>query len=296
MKPKKSTLVMAALMSMVSGVVAVLGLVGVGVRPQPRQRVSPGGAVLARGVNGAARPRLAASYGKLPLSFEANTGQRDTAVRFLSRGRGYALFLTGDEAVLALQKPAVRCQESRASSNSRNSKLNAEIPGSLIPNLDAAVLNSKPLAPSPQSSPASVLRMKLVGANPAAKAVGADELPGKANYFIGNDPKKWRSNVPTFAKVKYHGVYPGVDLVYYGNQSGQLEYDFVVAPGADPSAISLAVDAARQPGSRKKAAASGQCKIDPNGDLVAHVDADDEVRFHKPLVYQEQESGVRSQE
>jgi hypothetical protein len=137
--------------------------------------------------------------------------------------------------------------------------------------------------------------MKLVGANPAAKAVGADELPGKANYFIGNDPKKWRSNVPTFAKVKYHGVYPGVDLVYYGNQSGQLEYDFVVAPGADPSAISLAVDAARQPGSRKKAAASGQCKIDPNGDLVAHVDADDEVRFHKPLVYQEQESGVRSQ-
>ncbi|HEV2177809.1 MAG TPA: hypothetical protein VGW33_11520 [Terriglobia bacterium] len=77
----------------------------------------------------------------------------------------------------------------------------------------------------------AVLHMQLVGANPQAKVEGTDELPGKSNYFIGNDPKKWRTNVPTYAKVRYQGVYPGVDLVYYGNQ-GQLEYDFVVAPGA----------------------------------------------------------------
>ena len=87
----------------------------------------------------------------------------------------------------------------------------------------------------------ALLRMKLVGANPNPKIVGMDELPGKSNYFIGNDPKKWRTNVPNYAKVKYANVYPGVDLVYYGNQ-GQLEYDFVVQPGADPNSIQLAID------------------------------------------------------
>src|SRR5947207_7339241 len=83
-----------------------------------------------------------------------------------------------------------------------------------------------------------VLQMKLVGANQAAKVTALDELPGKSNYFIGNDPKKWRTDVPTYGKVKYQGVYPGIDLVYYGNQR-QLEYDFVVAPGADRKAITL---------------------------------------------------------
>jgi len=83
--------------------------------------------------------------------------------------------------------------------------------------------------------------MKLVGANPNAVATGGDELPGKTNYFIGNNPKKWRTNVPTYAKVKYKGVYPGIDLVYYGNQGGRLEYDFVVAPGAGPNVIALDV-------------------------------------------------------
>ena len=75
-----------------------------------------------------------------------------------------------------------------------------------------------------------MLRIKLIGANPQPELVGLEELPGKVNYFIGNDPKKWRTNISTFAKVKYKNVYPGIDLVYYGNQ-GQLEYDFIVAPG-----------------------------------------------------------------
>ena len=86
------------------------------------------------------------------------------------------------------------------------------------------------------------LRMKLVGANPQAKVSGLEELPGRSNYFIGNDPKKWRTNVPNYAKVKYADVYPGVNLVYYGNQ-GKLEYDFVVQPGADPRKIVLDVGA-----------------------------------------------------
>src|SRR5205823_11467684 len=84
----------------------------------------------------------------------------------------------------------------------------------------------------------AMLRMQLVGANPTSPVTGVEELPGKVNYFTGTDPTTWRTNIPTYAKVRYANVYPGVDLVYYGNQ-WQLEYDFVVAPGADPAAISL---------------------------------------------------------
>jgi hypothetical protein len=94
--------------------------------------------------------------------------------------------------------------------------------------------------------------MRLVGANPNAKVVGLDPLPGKSNYFIGNDPKKWRTNVSQYAKVKYEGIYSGIDLVYYGNPSaeGRVEYDFIVAPGADPKAIRLALTPSPSPAGR----------------------------------------------
>src|SRR5207249_8801556 len=138
-----------------------------------------------------------------------------------------------------------------------------------------------------------VLRMKLVGANQAARVTALDELPGKSNYFVGNDPKKWRTDVPTYGKVKYEGVYPGIDLIYYGNQR-QLEYDFVVAPGADPKAITLEIEnrnskiEARQSKIQKpvlSAAKDRKSKIDSNGDLVVEAEGG-EVRFHKPVVYQ----------
>jgi len=160
----------------------------------------------------AARDRIVQSYGKLPLSFEANQGQTDAQVRFLSRGPGYTLFLTGDEAVFSFGGSKVK---------------------------DGAPAISRQVRPSPPASNA-VLRMKLVKANAAAEPTGEDQLPGQTNYFVGNDSKKWHSNVPTYAKVKYEGVYPGIDLVYYGNQR-QLEYDFIVAPGADPRRIQFDV-------------------------------------------------------
>ncbi len=195
-----------------------------------------------------AQARLDANYGQLPLSFEANRGQTEPNVKFLSRGRGYSLFLTGDEAVLALrsQKPEVRSQEERRQlsavrrqlPSARNSKFETRnsVLGFLLPTPDSRFPVQNSPVPSPESLVPAVLRMKLVGANPDAKVTGSEELPGKVNYFIGNDPKKWRTDVPTFAKVSYENVYPGVDLIYYGNQ-GQLEYDFVLAPGADPKAI-----------------------------------------------------------
>jgi hypothetical protein len=132
----------------------------------------------------------------------------------------------------------------------------------------------------------TLLRLKLVGANLKAGIAALDELPGRSNYFLGNDPKKWRTNVPNYAKVKYQSVYPGVDLVYYGNQR-QLEYDFVVAPGADPRAIALEIvgpglaPATGTPVNRRTA-----LQINPNGDLVIKTQGG-EVHFHKPVVYQE---------
>jgi len=90
---------------------------------------------------------------------------------------------------------------------------------------------------------AALVRLKLVGGNRGANPGGEDELPGKSNYFIGNDPKKWRTNVAQYARVKYEGVYPGIDLVYYGNQ-GELENDFVLRPGADPKEIAFEISGA----------------------------------------------------
>ncbi len=211
----------------------------------------------------AVQSRRAASYGKLPLSFELNTGQTDASVRFLSRGPGYALFLTGHDAVLSFAKRR----------DPHTTTPQAKTPG-------LASLFGKPQAKKPISAPAA-FRMTLAGANPKATVTGLDELPGKSNYFIGNDPAKWRTNVPTYAKVKYQNVYRGIDLVYYGNPQ-QLEYDFVVAPGADPKAISLDVAAIRSSSDGNRRA---PLRIDANGDLVIPAGEDD-VRLHKPVVYQ----------
>ena len=116
--------------------------------------------------------------------------------------------------------------------------------------------------------------MKTVGANPNPQVVGLERLPGVTNYFIGNDPAKWRSNVPGYAKVKYEGIYPGIDLVYYDNGDGRLEYDFIVSPGADPGQIALSIEDAQD------------VKVDPSGDLVISAAAGT-IRKPAPSVYQE---------
>src|SRR5262249_5098302 len=129
----------------------------------------------------------------------------------------------------------------------------------------------------------SSVQMSLVGSNPRAAVDGLDVLPGTNNYFIGSDPRKWRRNVPTYARVKYDDVYPGVDLVYYGNQR-QLEDNLIVGPGADPEAIAFDV-------SHDFAEATGP-RIDATGDLIIP-SSGLEVRFHKPSVYQQGEGGTR---
>lgn len=177
--------------------------------------------------------RIVANHLRHPLGFEPNRGQTDARVRFLSRGRGYTLFLAPTEAVLTLSGP-------RAGG--------------------------------------AVLRLKLVGANRRARLVGEEELPGKSNYFIGNDAAQWRTGIPRYAKVRASQVYPGVDLVFYGTPSNDLEYDFIVAPGADPNAIVLWPEGAHS------------VELTVDGDAVLHMPSG-ELLVRKPVVYQEQDGG-----
>ncbi len=173
-------------------------------------------------------PRPNPSVLSLPLSFEVNQGQTDRAVKFLSRGNGYALFLTRDSAVFKLR-------------------------------------------PVRENSPPEVVRMKLAGTNSRAKISGARTLPGTVNYFMGNDPSRWTKGASTFARVNYQQTYQGIDLVYYGTQR-QLEYDFIVSPGADPKQIALEFSGAKP-------------TLGPGGDLVLTLDGSP-LTFRKPVVYQ----------
>ncbi len=131
----------------------------------------------------AKRTTLNQAYGKLPLSFEANQGQTDPQVKFLSHGNGYSLFLTPTEAVLVLEKTA---RENHAHPRVMSSR----------------AINDQPKT-SQVSLPATVLRVKLMGSNPNARIAGIGELPGKSNYLIGNDPNQWRTNISNYTKVEY---------------------------------------------------------------------------------------------
>lgn len=173
------------------------------------------------------------AYGRLPMAFEPNRGQTAANVRYTARGEGYGLYLTSNEAVLTLSKPQAKSGE-RA--------------------VDA-------------------LRMTLKGANPNSKSQGVEPLAGRSNYFIGADASQWVKDVPHFGKVRYDEVYPGIDVVYYGNQR-RLEYDFVVAPGASPAPIRMSY--AGQKGMR----------IAKDGSLTLET-ATGAVRQEPPVVYQE---------
>jgi hypothetical protein len=184
---------------------------------------------------GIAIQRDAASYARIPLSFQPNQGQVNPAVQYVSRGQGYSLFLTPGEAYVTLDRQPVAHDQ------------------------------------GVQASATDTLRMKLAGANSNAAVAGLEKQPGVVNYFFGNDPKNWHAGVPTYGKVSYTSVYPGIDLVFYGNQS-QLEYDFVVAPGADPGQIVWQIEGA-------------QISVDAEGNLqlaAPHGPAG----FKKPMLYQ----------
>ncbi len=203
------------------------------------------------------------NFGRLPVTFEQNVGQMDASVHFFTRGPGYGLFLTSTEAVMVLQQPsAVSTQQSAFGD------------GYALPARSAS--EDFAVTAEEAQEPPAVIRMQLVGANATPTVIGRAEQPGKVNYFLGNDPAKWHTNISTFGRVEYDEVYPGIDLVWHGSQQ-QLEYDFVVSPGADPTAIRL------------RFAHADRLEIDSAGDLILHTGGQ-QLRQHKPLVYQEASS------
>jgi hypothetical protein len=194
-----------------------------------------------------------ATYGKLPLSFEANHGQAVPSVDFLSHGPGYALFLRSGEAFLAIHS------------------------GTSVLSPDRSSRDQSGHASAPMPLEGSVVGMRWIGANSRAYARAEDELITKTNYFLGNDPADWRTNIPNYGRVRYRSIYPGIDLVFYGNQR-QLEHDFVVSPHANPSKIVLSLTGIKD------------VQIDPaTGDLIASTGtagAKGDLRLIKPTAYQ----------
>ena len=204
------------------------------------------------------------SMGKLPMSFEPNQGQAEEPAQFLARGQGYNLQLRGAEAVLELQK---------SNFGMRNGKTG----GATGRRGDGASQSAISHKQWPQSA---IVKMKLVGANKSPRGAGRNELPGKSNYLIGNDPRRWRTGIPNYAEVRYDEVWPGIDLAYYGNQR-QLEYDFIVAPGANPNRIKISFRGARK------------MSVNRKGDLILRARGG-KVRLLKPVIYQEH-NGVRKE-
>ena len=208
----------------------------------------------------AARSRIQASYAALPLAFEQNQGQTDAQVKYVARGNGYTLFLTANDAVFSLRaRPAA-----------------SESPA--VPRMPE--FRAKSLAPrhNAREDSTAVVRMHLAGGNSLAKVEGSDPVPGTANYFLGNDPSKWRSGVVRYARVSYQNVYPGVAMAFHGAER-ELEFDFVVAPGASPAPIGF------------QFTGNQGTKTDDSGNLIISSAAGD-VLLHKPVAYQEQ-NGAR---
>ncbi|RMD69967.1 MAG: hypothetical protein D6819_05500, partial [Gammaproteobacteria bacterium] len=187
------------------------------------------------------------------MHFEPNRGQTAEEVKFLARGAGYGLFITPRELVLALRHGTTEAQDPKAKKTRQPSRL-----------------KNKATAKAPQGA---VLRLGFIDANPSPRIEGLDPLSGRSNYFLGKDPSKWRTGIPHYRRVRVKDLWPGIDLVLYGNPQ-QLEYDFIVAPGADPDRIRLAVTGAED------------LTVNQAGDLVLKV-AGGEVVQKAPRIYQE---------
>ena len=189
-----------------------------------------------------------------PLRFEENQGQTDPRVKFYARGSSYALFLTPQEADLRLHTPVVH--------EKRPPQLNEGAQGW-----------------ADQMAAASMVRLQFVGGNTGAQLKGLEAQPGVINYITGADSKNWQRKVPHYGRVRYEGVYRGIDAVFYGDRR-QMEFDFIVAPGADPSAIRMHV------------AGAGSVELTEEGGLMARTSAGN-VTLLPPKLYQ-QKGGAKS--
>jgi hypothetical protein len=184
----------------------------------------------------------------VPLAFEENRGQIESDAKFIARGKGYAISLTSNRAVVVLVGT-----DGTTGGESNDSRLVKFAAGRAL------------------------LEIQAVGTNPNPRVRGIDELPRKSNYLIGNDPNRWRREIPNYLKVRYENVYPGIDMEYYFSHNS-LEYDFIVSPGSDPRSIVVGYKGV------------DDMRIGGNGDLLLSV-AGLAVQQGRPVVYQEKDGG-----
>ncbi len=194
--------------------------------------------------------------GTMASYFEKNEGQTDASVKYLSRSGRYSLYLTDDATTVI------------------------SMVGGQVHKGPAVAMSNPPAKPDEDRLVESDVRIRLVGANPHPAVTGLEPLPGRVNYMIGGSKVNWHTNIPTYGRVKYTGVYPGVDIVHYGI-GDTLEYDIVAAPGADTSKIKLAVEG------------NAKTVIDADGNLQIATAAG-VVVMHKPTIYQQDANGART--
>ncbi len=187
-------------------------------------------------------------YGQLPLRFEANLGQLTDRVQFSLRGSSYMLFLTPGEAVLSLLSSSISTLVDPHSQSNSN--------------------------PQRRRFSQAVVRLEFIDANLEAPAEGSGQLPGFVNYFTDSDPQHWHADIPTYARVRYRQFYPGVDLVYYGSQNRNLEYDFILAPGANPSNIKIRIGGVES------------LSLNPEGDLELAFPGGGQLIQRAPTIFQ----------
>ncbi len=208
-----------------------------------------------RQVTGEKRAVVVRTYGKLPLSFIANKGQVNGKVAFYETGAGHSTFFTRKGIVLSLQKADWKVHRIRRQV------------------AKAKVLPGKSLIRKASEGHASCLRIRMLGMSKDVEIVPEDVQPGTVNYFIGNNPHKWHTDIPTYKSVLYRNAYPGIDIKFYGNNR-QLEYDIIVKAGADPSKVKCQYAGAKDVHVTK----AGDLAIElNNGQLIQK----------KPMIYQE---------
>lgn len=206
-----------------------------------------------------AKTRIQKSYGKLPLYFIQNEGQVDSRVRFYEKGKGRTTYFCEDGVYLLLLE--------QSSNNDR------QLPTANVSKENISGISTKLKVSNKRSHKSQLIKLQPIGANKNPEVIAEDRQMGKVNYFIGNDKKKWRTNIPTYTSVRYKEVYDGIDMRFYGNKS-QLEYDIIVQPGADPAKVWFAYEGIEG------------LKIKENGDLDILL-MDGSLTQKTPYVYQE---------
>ena len=219
--------------------------------------IAPSGAVATSDLTQAPstdRDLVANALSHLPMAFEPNQGQAATEVKFLSRAPGYLLQLTATGMRMIVTAPPD--QQVRGGPAGR--------------------------IPSGAPAPSHALTLTWLNASRHPEIAPESPLPGIVNYLKGRDPTQWRTGIRTYARVRYAAIYPGIDVVYYGND-GQFEYDLVVAPHADPAAARLGLEGVGT-------------TLDEGGDLQLALSDGRVLQLRAPVAYQERDGQRRAVE